>query len=208
MASRPIELEPYEQLNKAEDQHTYEDITRDHEDKVRTRKTILLPMNPAFFSAKLEVIVENKIALLMMKQNISAAQIHASITERGNQKINELTSNGLNELRVEITDFDGNNGYAKYSTFSIGNVSTQYKLKVGGYSGNIGDSMKENNGMQFTTKDKDNDHYWPFNCGERYKGAWWYRRCTFANLNGKYLEEDRITGRVLLGTIGPHHHIQ
>lgn len=47
--------------------------------------------------------------------------------------------------------------------------------------------MKENNGMQFTTKDKDNDH-WPFNCGERYKGAWWYRRCTFANLNGKYLE--------------------
>lgn len=51
--------------------------------------------------------------------------------------------------------------------------------------------MKENNGMQFTTKDKDNDH-WPFNCGERYKGAWWYRRCTFANLNGKYLEGGQV----------------
>lgn len=51
--------------------------------------------------------------------------------------------------------------------------------------------MKENNGMQFTTKDKDNDH-WPLNCGERYKGAWWYRRCTFANLNGKYLEGGQV----------------
>lgn len=33
MASRQIELESYEQLNRAEDQHTYDDISRDHEDQ-------------------------------------------------------------------------------------------------------------------------------------------------------------------------------
>ncbi|XP_076072706.1 uncharacterized protein LOC143044534 isoform X1 [Mytilus galloprovincialis] len=58
----------------------------------------------------------------------------------GNRKINELTSNGLHELRVDLTDFDGNSGYAKYSRFSVGDASTQYRLEVGGYSGNIGQS--------------------------------------------------------------------
>lgn len=57
----------------------------------------------------------------------------------GNRKINELTSNGLHELRVDLTDFDGNSGYAKYSRFSVGDASTQYRLEVGGYSGNIGE---------------------------------------------------------------------
>lgn len=37
MASQQIELEPYEQLNRAEDQHTYEDVTRSDEYK-RTDK--------------------------------------------------------------------------------------------------------------------------------------------------------------------------
>lgn len=38
MASPQIELESYEQLNKAEDQHTYEDITRDPEDTSTDQK--------------------------------------------------------------------------------------------------------------------------------------------------------------------------
>lgn len=40
-------------------------------------------------------------------------------------------------------------------------------------------------GMQFTTKDNDNDDF-PQNCALKFKGGWWYRRCHNANLNGIY----------------------
>ncbi|VDI74480.1 Hypothetical predicted protein [Mytilus galloprovincialis] len=107
----------------------------------------------------------------------------------GNKKINELTSNGLYELRVDLTDFEGNGGFAKYSKFSVGNASTQYKLEVGGYSGNLGNSygLQYNNGGKFSTKNRDNDPY-PRDCAKNYTGAWWYITCTFVNLNGQYLQ--------------------
>ena len=38
----------------------------------------------------------------------------------------------------------------------------------------------------FTTKDQDNDGA-ESNCAVRSKGAWWYRSCHAANLNGLYL---------------------
>ncbi|XP_071133111.1 fibrinogen C domain-containing protein 1-like [Mytilus edulis] len=110
----------------------------------------------------------------------------------GNRKINELTSNGLHELRVDLTDFDGNSGYAKYSRFSVGDASTQYKLKVGGYSGNIGNSLKHNNGMSFTTKDRENDLHYIVNCANDRGGAWWYHSCTSVNLNGQYLQGGQV----------------
>ncbi|XP_052070595.1 fibrinogen C domain-containing protein 1-like [Mytilus californianus] len=110
----------------------------------------------------------------------------------GNQKINELTSNGLHELRVDLTDFEGNTEYAKYSTFSVGNLSTQYKLEVDEYSGDLGDSLGYNNGMSFSTKDRDNDIGSSRNCANEKNGAWWYRRCTLVNLNGRYVESGQI----------------
>ena len=41
-------------------------------------------------------------------------------------------------------------------------------------------------GMQFSTNDNDNDE-WSNNCARRFKGAWWYRGCHDASLNGLYL---------------------
>ena len=38
----------------------------------------------------------------------------------------------------------------------------------------------------FTAKDQDNDGA-ESNCAVRSKGAWWYRSCHAANLNGLYL---------------------
>ena len=42
-------------------------------------------------------------------------------------------------------------------------------------------------GMQFSTKDNDNDVYAGGNCAQDTKGAWWYRACHYSNLNGLYL---------------------
>ncbi|XP_052071910.1 microfibril-associated glycoprotein 4-like [Mytilus californianus] len=109
----------------------------------------------------------------------------------GNKKINELTSNGLHELRVDLTDFEGNTGYAKYSKFFVGNVSTLYKLDADGNSGDLGDSLESNNGMRFSTKDRDNDVY-RGNCANINNAAWWYSHCTWVNLNGRYLQGGKI----------------
>ncbi|CAC5389862.1 Fibrinogen-like protein A,Ryncolin-4,Angiopoietin-related protein 7,Angiopoietin-related protein 1,Ficolin-3,Ficolin-1-B,Techylectin-5A,Ficolin-2,Ryncolin-1,Tenascin-R,Fibrinogen-like protein 1,Angiopoietin-1,Tenascin-X,Fibrinogen C domain-containing protein 1-A,Tenascin-N,Veficolin-1,Ryncolin-3,Tenascin,Fibroleukin, Fibrinogen C domain-containing protein 1,Ryncolin-2,Angiopoietin-related protein 6,Techylectin-5B,Angiopoietin-related protein 2,Angiopoietin-2,Microfibril-associated glycoprotein 4,Ficolin-1- len=104
----------------------------------------------------------------------------------GNDKLNELTSQGSYELRVDLVDFNGDKAYAKYSTFSISDESTNYILTVNGYSGTAGDSLKYHNKQAFSTKDKDNDRN-SGNCAELYKGGWWYGSCNNSNLKGLYL---------------------
>ena len=42
-------------------------------------------------------------------------------------------------------------------------------------------------GMQFTTKDQDNDLRSDGSCAVKFKGAWWYKGCHRSNLNGQYL---------------------
>ena len=50
----------------------------------------------------------------------------------------------------------------------------------------LGDSMNQHNGMMFTTQDRDHDTK-STNCAVEFHGAWWYRECHTANLNGAYL---------------------
>ena len=105
----------------------------------------------------------------------------------GLNKIHRLTtSGGSSSLRVDLEDFDGNKTFANYSVFSVANPLTQYKLTVGGYSGNCGDSLSWHNQMRFTTQDKDNDRSFG-QCALRFKGAWWYNKCHDSDLNGLYL---------------------
>ncbi|XP_076106123.1 ryncolin-2-like [Mytilus galloprovincialis] len=101
----------------------------------------------------------------------------------GNDKLYKLTSNGYYELRVDLEDFNGDKAFAKYSTFYIGDKSTNYRLTVKGYNGTAGDSLKHHNNRPFSTKDKDSTA----DCVDKYKGAWWYGTCHHANLNGLYL---------------------
>ena len=39
--------------------------------------------------------------------------------------------------------------------------------------------------MQFSTNDNDNDIH-NDSCALKYKGAWWYEKCHWSNLNGMY----------------------
>ena len=47
-----------------------------------------------------------------------------------------------------------------------------YRLHIGGYSGNAGDSMNyhNHNGMKFSTRDRDNDKS-SGNCAQAYNGV-------------------------------------
>ncbi|XP_062581356.1 fibrinogen-like protein A [Saccostrea cucullata] len=109
----------------------------------------------------------------------------------GNDAIHTLTMNKNQELRVDLQRHNGEQAYAVYTTFYIGDEDSKYRLTVSGYSGTAGDSLWYNNRMIFTTKDQDNDRS-VLNCGVSYHGGWWYNQCAFANLNGQYAQSARF----------------
>ncbi|MCL4146479.1 UNVERIFIED_CONTAM: hypothetical protein GTU68_033945 [Idotea baltica] len=87
------------------------------------------------------------------------------------------------ELRVDLEDFDGEKRWAKYELFHIDDSAGKYRLKLGNYTGDAGDSLSFHNNESFSTKDADNDSS-DKNCAKRRKGAWWYDSCSDSNLNG------------------------
>ena len=89
------------------------------------------------------------------------------------------------ELRVDLADYEGNYKYAQYSFFSVGNNGTNYRLNIADYTGTAGDALAWHNGLQFSTKDRDNDPV-GWNCARNFHGAWWYNSCHLSNLNGLY----------------------
>uniref|UniRef100_A0A1X7UM32 Fibrinogen C-terminal domain-containing protein n=1 Tax=Amphimedon queenslandica TaxID=400682 RepID=A0A1X7UM32_AMPQE len=114
----------------------------------------------------------------------------------GLSKIHRLTKEGSDTLRVDLEDFDGNTAYAKFSTFSIGDESTDYTLTAEGYSGTAGNSLFWHNGRRFSTYDNDNDLS-SSNCAQRKSGAWWYWDCERANLNGLYYTTQVNSGKAI-----------
>ena len=102
----------------------------------------------------------------------------------GLSKINRLTKEQSNTLRVDLGDFSKNKAYAQYTTFCVGNSTTEYTLTVGGYSGTAEDSLTgEHNGMKFSTRDNDNSQG---NCAQAWHGGWWFNGCFHSHLNGPY----------------------
>ncbi|CAM4571058.1 unnamed protein product [Lepidochelys olivacea] len=105
----------------------------------------------------------------------------------GNENIHLLSFLVPNELRIDLRDFDNNYEFATFSSFKIAREAETYTLIVGPFvNGTAGDSLTTQNGMMFSTYDRDND-WSPANCAEAFKGAWWYRDCHTSNLNGLYL---------------------
>ncbi|XP_062588337.1 ryncolin-2-like [Saccostrea cucullata] len=107
----------------------------------------------------------------------------------GNEAIHTLTKDKNQELRIDLQRHNGEEAYAVYSTFYIGDEDDKYNLAVSGYSGTAGDSLSYHNGMKFTTKDRENDNdHINGNCAIQWHGAWWYDICHQANLNGQYAQ--------------------
>ncbi|XP_078367276.1 uncharacterized protein LOC144651229 isoform X4 [Oculina patagonica] len=103
----------------------------------------------------------------------------------GNDKIHRLTSADNMRLRVDLEEFQGNTAYAEYDKFGVMSKNDKYKLILGYYSGNAGDSLDHHRGQPFSTRDQDNDN-WSGNCASKWHGAWWYNKCYHSNLNGFY----------------------
>jgi len=113
----------------------------------------------------------------------------------GNDYISKLSANKSVMLRVELEAHDGRRAYAEYSTFRVDSESLDYRLWLGGYSGNASDSLSAHNGYKFSTVDRNNDQApkcCP--CAPAYGGGWWFYSCFEANLNGEYFSASADNG--------------
>ncbi|XP_034090403.1 tenascin-R isoform X5 [Gymnodraco acuticeps] len=110
----------------------------------------------------------------------------------GLDNIQKIAGQGRYELRIDMKDGQ-ESVYANYDKFSLGDARSLYKLRIGEYNGTAGDSLSYHQGRPFSTKDRDNDIA-VTNCALSYKGAWWYKNCHRANLNGKYGESRHSQG--------------
>ena len=101
-----------------------------------------------------------------------------------------LTGQGGWEMRMDINLVDGRNIFLQYEQFKVASAKDKYKLTVGGFQGTTTDPMAFSNGMNFTTKDSDNDQ-WENNCALAYapispQGGWWYKTCWRIDPNNSY----------------------
>ncbi|KAJ7378337.1 hypothetical protein OS493_023587 [Desmophyllum pertusum] len=109
----------------------------------------------------------------------------------GNQHLSHLTATPV-QLRIELQEINGAHGYAVYENFSISGPEDNYRLSAGTYiEGTIGNALYGEadksfvqDGMQFTTSDRDNDGNSLGNCATiNGPSGWWLSNCGRANLN-------------------------
>ena len=106
----------------------------------------------------------------------------------GLRNIHCLTTRESVELRIDLQDEQGNKLTWVYQQFSVDGSDQKYRLHIGQGTGTLSgsfDAMASHNNMTFSTFDRDNDQS-NGNCAVSYKGAWWYRGCFNANLNGPH----------------------
>ncbi|CAC5418166.1 unnamed protein product [Mytilus coruscus] len=113
----------------------------------------------------------------------------------GNKLIDQLTLSRTYRLYVRMKSREGIWKTALYKVFRVGDATNGYTLEVEDYNkteDDAGDSISSglpeyiNNGMKFSTYDRDNDNHNTSNCAEKYKGAWWFNACYVSHLNGVY----------------------
>ncbi|XP_043940613.1 angiopoietin-related protein 6 [Protopterus annectens] len=112
----------------------------------------------------------------------------------GLDNIHWLTNQGDYRLLIVMEDWQRRQVYAEYDSFRIESESDFYRLQLGNYQGNGGDSLSWHTNKQFTTLDKDRDAY-AGNCAHFQKGGWWYHMCAHSNLNGVWYKGGHYRSR-------------
>ncbi|XP_023581297.1 tenascin-X isoform X3 [Trichechus manatus latirostris] len=102
----------------------------------------------------------------------------------GNDALHSLTQTGDYSMRVDLRAGD-EAVFAQYDSFQVDSAAEYYRLHLEGYHGTAGDSMSYHSGSVFSTRDRDPNNLL-ISCAVSYRGAWWYRNCHYANLNGLY----------------------
>ncbi|XP_060787090.1 tenascin-N isoform X2 [Neoarius graeffei] len=111
----------------------------------------------------------------------------------GLENIHALTNMSTKyEVRFDL-GLESERAYAIYDDFKVGSAKQKFKLTIGNYRGNAGDAMTYHQGRPFTTFDSDNDIALG-NCAFTHHGAWWYKNCHLANLNGKFKDNRHSMG--------------
>lgn len=76
----------------------------------------------------------------------------------GNENIHLLTNSEDYELMVQLMDFENQTKFAYYDYFRLGSEDEEFRLEIGGYHGNAGDSLNDPwygaNLRPFSTYDK------------------------------------------------------
>ncbi|XP_051009523.1 tenascin-X [Acomys russatus] len=102
----------------------------------------------------------------------------------GNEVLHRLTQAGDYSMRVDLRAGD-EAVFAQYDLFRVDSAAEHYRLHLEGYHGTAGDSMSYHSGSVFSARDRDPNNLL-ISCAVSYRGAWWYRNCHYANLNGLY----------------------
>ena len=104
----------------------------------------------------------------------------------GLNNIYQLTNQQEVELQISVWNDIESAITWNYQTFRISGPENEYRLTVGGGTGDGSDRLAYHNGQYFSTYNHDNDSA-SSNCADIYKGGWWYRSCYSSDLNGQRL---------------------
>ena len=104
----------------------------------------------------------------------------------GNKVLHQPTKKEIFKLKITMTNWSGLTKFAEYDTFSLADEADGYRLNLGSYYGNAGNSMLGHNGYPFSTGDRDNDANENMNHAVRYSGPCWHSNGMQSNLNGLY----------------------
>ena len=102
--------------------------------------------------------------------------------------LHNLTSTCSYGLHVTMKDFSNHTFWSEYSHFSVGPESDNCRVRLSGYNAasTAGDGLATEDGMEFSTGDRDNDMWSAGACAVTTTGGWWYRNCSLSKPTGKY----------------------
>lgn len=96
----------------------------------------------------------------------------------GLEKMHRITREGSYELMVIVRSFEGEEKRSTYKGFKIASKSEQYRLDFDKFiGGDAGDSLTRQNGMQFSSLDRDNSKHKTLHCAQHFNSSWWFKDC-------------------------------